>query len=407
MKFFSLIFRWTSRFVRRREVWLPSFSVIIFSLLSNWQGWDLRAQEFFWDGEEWTGRDSSIFRSLYAYGVIPALVIGIGSLFLIVFSYSIPFLRDWRRLLWYFLLVFIIGNGLITNALLKEQWGRPRPVQVEPFGGIYDFEPVLAMDIESSGKSFPSGHASMGFYLFSLGLVCAGWWRKTIIGLALIAGGWIGLARMSYGGHFLTDVVWAGLILWLTSLAVFDWLRLGEGLRWSISPPRNRKEAMRRKVAGLVTVPLFSIIVFAIALLTPRDKRHLLEIEASPSDLSELHIQHGGILRFEAAEDGLTGTVHAQGFGFPKSEVRLRSEAAGDVKVLTHQVRGFFTELKVTTTFALPEGGIFRIRIEDPESIEAVIVQGRRLDVPVLESSEFEFRVREGAVFRMSDSSNP
>ena len=34
-----------------------------------------------------------------------------------------------------------LGPGLLTNVLLKDHWGRPRPIDVRQFGGDYRFKP--------------------------------------------------------------------------------------------------------------------------------------------------------------------------------------------------------------------------------------------------------------------------
>jgi len=36
---------------------------------------------------------------------------------------------------------FIVGPGLTSNLLLRENWGRPRPNRVQQFAGTADFEP--------------------------------------------------------------------------------------------------------------------------------------------------------------------------------------------------------------------------------------------------------------------------
>jgi lipid A 4'-phosphatase len=46
---------------------------------------------------------------------------------------------------WGFLaLVLIIGPGLLANSTLKDNWGRPRPIQITEFGGPGAFAPALA-----------------------------------------------------------------------------------------------------------------------------------------------------------------------------------------------------------------------------------------------------------------------
>src|SRR2546426_744131 len=62
--------------------------------------------------------------------------------------------------------------------------------------------------------AFVSGHAAFAFSLVSFAfLLPLGWRRKTAIAAALAFGALVGLGRIAAGGHFLSDVVYAGLIV--------------------------------------------------------------------------------------------------------------------------------------------------------------------------------------------------
>jgi len=126
---------------------------------------------------------------------------------------------------WMFLaLVLITGPGLIANTLLKDNWARPRPNQVVEFGGSAKFTPVL----ERSGTcarncSFISGEASS---IFALGFAIAMLARRrraALMAAAVAAGAASGLIRMGEGGHFLSDVVFAGVLMAL-DVALMHWL---------------------------------------------------------------------------------------------------------------------------------------------------------------------------------------
>ena len=136
-----------------------------------------------------------------------------------------------RRLLglglpqWIFLaLVLITGPGLTANTLLKDNWGRPRPIQVVEFGGLDRFSPVL----ERSGAcewncSFVSGEASATFAIgFAIAMLVRR--RRAAVMVAAVAAGSIaGLIRIGEGGHFLSDVVFAAVFMAL-DVALIHWL---------------------------------------------------------------------------------------------------------------------------------------------------------------------------------------
>ncbi len=105
-----------------------------------------------------------------------------------------------------FLLVFLaLGPGLIVNGLLKENWGRARPVDVIEFSGSKEFTPAFVLS-DQDGKSFSSGHAAASFYWVVVALLIASR-RKRWVYLALSYCLLVSWMRVAAGGHFLSDVV--------------------------------------------------------------------------------------------------------------------------------------------------------------------------------------------------------
>jgi lipid A 4'-phosphatase len=118
--------------------------------------------------------------------------------------------------------VFLIGPGLVTNLVLKSYWGRARPDQVEAFGGGKVFTPALwPADQCSSNCSFVSGEAAATAALAIAIVVlfqqlrpqasARAFWAVVVLGasLALMGGG----LRIAFGRHFLSDVVFAWVIV--------------------------------------------------------------------------------------------------------------------------------------------------------------------------------------------------
>jgi len=126
-----------------------------------------------------------------------------------------------------------IGPGLIVNGVFKPYWGRPRPHCTIPFGGDQEFLPVLQKGCDQDYASFPCGHASMGFYLMAPTFV---WYRRRprlalgFLLLGLISGGAIGMARMIAGGHFPSDIVWAGGFIYFTALVLAAPFHFGDSI---------------------------------------------------------------------------------------------------------------------------------------------------------------------------------
>ena len=123
------------------------------------------------------------------------------------------------RIAAYLVLALAIGPGLIANTVLKDHWGRARPSQVAELGGKSQFTPALVPTNQCQRNcSFVAGHAAMGYYLITFAfLVPARRARRIAEAAALAAGSLIGFARIAQGGHFLSDVVFAGIVVYATS----------------------------------------------------------------------------------------------------------------------------------------------------------------------------------------------
>lgn len=213
------------------KLWLPILLMIMIAPFTPWL--DLSIARYFYriggpDGHQFVSNDFTYF--MYEYGTIPAwITIGIASIAFLL-SYCFRRWQKWRSPALVLLLTIAIGAGFITHALLKEHWGRPRPKQVEEFGGMQPFRPFYQPNFNHQpepSKSFVCGHCTMGFFFFALTLVGRRLEDKRLfwlgIGLAIVLGVALSLARMAQGGHFLSDTLMSALIMWLTAL-MCDWL---------------------------------------------------------------------------------------------------------------------------------------------------------------------------------------
>lgn len=153
----------------------------------------------------------------------------VAGLALAAIAWIVPALARWRirpMVIAYVALSLAIGPGLITNSLLKEYSGRARPAQVTEFGGPKKFTAAFAPAREcQTNCAFVSGHAATGFFLVTFALLLApGTRRRAAIAGAIAAGSLFGLARMAEGGHWLSDVVFSGLINIAVAWAAYYWL---------------------------------------------------------------------------------------------------------------------------------------------------------------------------------------
>lgn len=146
------------------------------------------------------------------------LVVVVAAVWLFLMQW--PLWRFDRKALLFIVLSIVLGPGLLANTILKDHWGRARPLQIEAFGGTHHFTPAPLPAAECIRNcSFVSGHAALGFSLVAFAfLLPLGRARHKGIAAAIIFGGFIGLVRIAQGGHFLSDVVWAGLLIFGTTV---------------------------------------------------------------------------------------------------------------------------------------------------------------------------------------------
>jgi len=156
-------------------------------------------------------------RAIYigVFYLTDAVAIGVPALYLLSLWRGRPVARIDGRTAAFLLLALALGPGLVVNTLLKDHWGRARPSQIQEFGGTHRFSPApLPADQCARNCSFPAGHPAMGFYLVSFALLVAERRRRRLaVAAAVATGAVVGLARMAQGGHFLSDVVFSGLIV--------------------------------------------------------------------------------------------------------------------------------------------------------------------------------------------------
>jgi lipid A 4'-phosphatase len=182
----------------------------------------------------------------FAWGI--AVVVGFGTCWL--FLVGRPLSRLDRKALCFIALSTALAPGYIVNTVLKDHWGRARPNQIEAFGGTRAFTPAPLPAAQCLRNcSFPSGHAAFGFSLVAFAfLLTSGTARRRGVAAALAFGALIGLARIAQGAHFLSDVVYAGLVVYGTTAALHWWIVTRDGL--AAAPMRQVYRAAGRAVVA-------------------------------------------------------------------------------------------------------------------------------------------------------------
>jgi lipid A 4'-phosphatase len=140
-------------------------------------------------------------------------------------------------------LTLALGPGIVANTLLKDHWGRARPIDVTEFAGTDRFTPWW----DPRGPcldncSFIAGEPSGAFWTLAPASLAPPQWRLLAYGAALAFGAAVGVLRMAAGAHFFTDVVFAGVFMYLVV-----WTLHGLIFRWRAS--RMNEDAVERPLA--------------------------------------------------------------------------------------------------------------------------------------------------------------
>jgi lipid A 4'-phosphatase len=202
-------------FIRRPDVLALAACVLAFTAFPQI---DVGVAAFFYtpDSGFYLAKNPLVLFSYQVFARIQLLVLGLLLLSWLATRY---FFNGQRRAqtksVLYLLLLLLIGPGLVVNAVLKEEWGRARPREVVEFGGQKQFTPALVPTTQcATNCSFVSGHAAMGFY--PLGMAWATG-RRRWLAAGILTGALVGAGRILQGGHFLSDVIFAFWVVYITA----------------------------------------------------------------------------------------------------------------------------------------------------------------------------------------------
>lgn len=337
---------------------IPAFFVIFSTLWIRFFDIDMQVQRHFWDDAKaaWRYAEHPWAIEIYNLGVVPALLIGMISLVVLLLGIGRQDIARYRKVTGYLILTLLIGSGLITNALLKGLWGRPRPSQLIEFGGSQTFEPVLAWAKESFGKSFPCGHATMGFFFFSVALVIPSRMKKTrylvaAFGITLgIALGWV---RSAQGGHFLSDTLWAAAIMWFVAVGLFHAMHLGDSRLYI---PQQTFQRQVPTWAMVCYAPVVGLALLLCLLGTPYNETYVLSESAASKSVHRVIINMDGEVKVIPGKN-FRVEARSEGFGVPNSSQKFQHSIKDNGDLHIKGIRkGFFTELRVSLTITIPEG---------------------------------------------------
>jgi len=140
-----------------------------------------------------------------------------------------PLLISARAIL-FLVVTLAVAPGIVTNVILKDYWGRPRPIDVTQFNGEQHFVPWWDPRGDCPGNcSFISGDVSAAFWTIAPAALAPAPVRPLAYAAALTFGAGVGFLRIAMGGHFFGETVFAGvvtfLIIWVVHGFIYRWPR--------------------------------------------------------------------------------------------------------------------------------------------------------------------------------------
>jgi membrane-associated PAP2 superfamily phosphatase len=345
-----------------RRDWIPQgIALLLIALVGTLPFWltdlDTQAAALFYHPEAddpWYEAQAPLWSFLYVASPLLTGFVMLGGLLVLGAGAIWP---SFRRLRCYAILLIaatILGPGLIVNGVLKDNWGRPRPHQIEQLGGTRDYVPPLAISEHGDGKSFPCGHSSIGYMLGVFFII----WRRRRPALAwsalagsLAFGTLLGIGRMAAGDHFLSDVIWSGVIAygiaWGLSYCVLPIPRREAAEAASPAPALNLR---RPKLTAAAYAVVAALMIGGVLLATPLKNVQIQWVRPGdfdpPPKVLRLVADQAYVILFWPGGAHRTAEMRleARGFGLPWSKVE--PELTNDNQVLTYGVshQGIFTE---------------------------------------------------------------
>jgi lipid A 4'-phosphatase len=344
------------------QAW-KDFSILIIligslTLVFRFTNLDIKLEHYFYSPEKgWMLQYKPVWDFIYRFGIFPGYLLAFCGLILISASYWNTKFLHYRKISLVLVFTIIMGPGIIVNGILKDHTGRPRPREITEFGGTDNFLCVCDIGKNNEGKSFPCGHCSMGFYLAIPYLFYRK--RKNAIAYAFLLTGityglLIGIARMMAGGHFASDVVWAGGLTWGIALLGFYIFRPDKPIQVPLLSNVEQKKKARK--ATLIIGLLLPIITIGLMLATPYVSKKNIDVSGNQLKTAhcrmvEMNLKDATVIINEGKGFHLDYKVNA--FGFPNSKIR-GLWTNGDTSRYIIQYMGWFTEVKNDITLEIP-----------------------------------------------------
>lgn len=193
----------------------PQIDLYVSSLFFN------TSEKFYLEHSPWV-------RFIYHVAPLFSIAVGVGTVLAIVWMIikKTDELFNIKKKVYIFIILFLfLVPGMLVNNGFKEFSGRARPRNVIEFNGSKEFTKIFVNKKQcDSNCSFVSGHSASGFFFCTLSLIFVGRRRKQLFWFGIFMGSLLGFVRIVAGGHFLSDVYFSFVVVYLFGLLLHYWM---------------------------------------------------------------------------------------------------------------------------------------------------------------------------------------
>jgi len=160
----------------------------------------------------------------------------------------------------------ILGPGLLVNVIMKDHWPRSRPIDVPELGGSERFVPWWdPRGVCPKNCSFVAGESAGAFWTLAPAALAPPPWRPLAYAAAILFGSGVGGLRIAFGGHFFSDVVFAGVLIFSVI-----WIVHGLIYRWRAT---RISDAAVERALEQITMPIYRAIAAVMGRMLRRPGR--------------------------------------------------------------------------------------------------------------------------------------
>jgi lipid A 4'-phosphatase len=208
----------------------PLALLCLATAILRWSELEMTLSSWFYDAasQSWPHFENPCCIWFYRQGTYPTWILLGMSILSVLFSVILGRRTAWGMAGLFVIAVMVLGPGLIINSAFKTHWGRPRPHQVEQFGGSHRYAELGSPGtLPGHNSSFPSGHAAFAYMLLVPAFTIDArrlWLCRAWMFGGLLYGSAMGTVRIIQGGHFLGDVIWSAALVYFSARILAPWL---------------------------------------------------------------------------------------------------------------------------------------------------------------------------------------